>query len=408
VNELELTEAHREWWRRFAPGPPLPAIVPSGPDRPLRVGFVSADFCKHSVAYFSLPLIARLSEVEDAITPVLYSNTKRADAVTEEFKKCPKVVWRSVIGVDDEAMASMIREDRIDILIDLGGHTADSRLTVFSKKAAPIQVSYVGYALTSGSPFIDYRITDHTADPIGMTEQHFTEQLWRLPRCAWVYRPTIPPEPQSKAPSSKGERFTFGATNAIAKWNPPLLDAWAAILKGCPKARLFMKGSAFRDKHFGEHVLKQFTDRGITVDQLLFDGWEGDHSKHLQRLKIIDLNLDTFPYSGTTTTCESILMGVPMLTMVGKTHRSRVSASLLRSLGREHMQSWYEALCTESPEAYVKRAIRYYQEPGMLDSVRHYHRGHTLNELLDESGFAQAFAEAMRGMWRKAVADATS
>jgi predicted O-linked N-acetylglucosamine transferase (SPINDLY family) len=284
----------------------------------------------------------------------------------------------------------MIRDDRIDILIDLAGHTAENRLLIFARKPAPVQITYLGYPNTTGMKSIDFRITDFEADPRGMTESQHSERLIRLPDGFLCFRPAADaPEPRDAFPSD--DRGTvFGTFNNLAKITSESIDAWAGILREVDGSSLLLKSDAFSDPEVRERIRQDFASRGIDPASIGLLERTASARDHLALYKRLDIALDTFPYHGTTTTCEAMWMGVPVVTRAGRAHVSRVGASILHRVG-------LDSLIADSAEDYVRIAIALAadrQRLAELSGVRLRARMRN-SRLMDEPGFARAFESAI-------------
>jgi predicted O-linked N-acetylglucosamine transferase (SPINDLY family) len=301
-------------------------------------------------------------------------------------------VWRSIFGLGDEVVANLVRSDGIDILVDLSGHTGGNRLLVFARRPAPIQVTYLGYASTTGMTAMDYRLTDALADPPGMTDHLNVEKLWRLPVCAWCYEP--PEDAPDIQPRREGP-ITFGCFNAFAKINHKMVAMWADLLKRVPGSRLLLKSAGAGEVSARHRLGEQFAHRGISSDRLEMLGKIADLRGHLQLYGRLDVALDTFPYHGTTTTCEALWMGVPVVTLAGATHVSRVGVSLLTSAG-------FPELVAQTPEEYMFIASELAANRSRLDNLRAGMRSRLRSSpLIDGARFAADVEDAYRGMWRK-------
>jgi protein O-GlcNAc transferase len=326
-----IADEHRIWGRTYTD--PLKNLIQPhnndrNPDRRLRIGYVSPDFRGHPVATFFLPLLTAHDRKRFEI--FCYSQVAIEDSITQKIRASADV-FRSIVGLSDNAVAETIRQDQIDILVDLTGHTAGNRLLMFAQKPAPLQVTYLGYPATTGLDAIDYRITDAYADPPGMTEAYHSEKLIRLPHCAWCYQPLQPPPPVSQLPALSNNYITFGSFNNFSKVSTPALHAWAEILLAVPGSRLLIKGRGLRSESAQQKVRRLMSEKGVSPDRLTLRGWV-PAAEHLSLYNQVDIALDTFPYNGTTTTCEAILMGVPVVALAGKSHVARVGVSLLSNL----------------------------------------------------------------------------
>ena len=334
IGRQKLFEESQRWAARFTP---VSEAVCHGnapdPDRVLRVGYVSADFRRHSVAYFIEPVIA--AHDRRNVEVVCYADVVAPDAVTRRIRAMADL-WRDVRGFTDIALADLVRRDRIDVLVDLGGHTMESRLRAFMHKPAPVQVAYLGYPGTTGMAQMDARIVDAWTDPPGNREGEadstHTEKLVRLPNGFLCYRPSDTAPAIAPPPSIKNGYVTFGSFNNLSKVTDETIAAWSAVLKAVPGSRLLLKAKALADPATRDRVAGLFGAQGIAPDRLDLMGWvlDGDPLETYNR---VDIGLDTFPYNGTTTTCEALWMGVPAVSLVGATHAGRVGLSLLTRAG---------------------------------------------------------------------------
>ncbi len=389
-----IYEEHRLWERQHAPAAPRGLAAwdnDRDPGRRLRVGYLSPDFRRHSVAFFFEPLL----EAHDrgAVEPILYSDVIRPDEVTARLKG-RAAAWRDTAALSDEELERLIRQDRVDILVDLAGHTSRGRPGVLARKPAPVQAGYLGYPDTTGLRAVDWRITDAAADPAGEADALHAERLLRLPRVFLAYRP----DPDSPAPerpaADAGRPFTFASFNNLAKTTPQLIALWARILDAVPESRLMLKSVGLRDTAAREHLLQEVARCGVGPERLLLVPPLDSHAEHLARYRDADLCLDTWPYNGTTTTCEALWMGVPALTLAGATHCSRVGASVLGSLGLAR-------LVASSPDEYVAKAAALARDRAALRELGEGLRSRMrASPLLDGAGLAAALEAAYREMWQ--------
>ncbi len=360
------------------------------PARRLRIGYVSGDFRQHSCASFVRPLFA--AHDPQAVDIIAYSENPRDDAVTETIRAHARE-WRTTTGLGDSAMAELIHRDRIDILVDLSGHTAGNRLPVFALKPAPVQVTWLGYPNTTGLAEIDYRLTDAHADPPDSgADDGYAERLWRLPGCFLVYAPDPAAPPVGRDANSP---MTFGSFNHLPKVTPDVVATWSQILAATPGSRLVMKAKRLGDSDVRRRYVALFAGHGIAADRLEFIGWQAAPTDHLALYRCIDLALDPFPYNGTTTTCEALWMGVPVVTLAGDRHAGRVGASLLRATGLDE-------LITRATGEYVERAVELAKNPQERAALRANLRGRLeASELCGAPGFARRIEGAFREMWRR-------
>lgn len=391
MSPAALAELHRNFGRRQENAAVLRHEVDRDPGRALRVGYVSPDFRQHSVAYFAEPLLA--AHDPGIVEVTCYAAVKKRDDVSERLQSRAGG-WRNILGMSDAAAADCIRADRIDILVDLAGHTAGNRLGVFARKPAPVQATYIGYPNTTGLTRVDYRLTDASADPPGEDASLYTERLYRLPRCFLAYGPPPEAPPVAARPGLAAGHETFGSFNALTKVNPRTIATWAAILHAVPNARLLLKNSSLVDAGAQARYRGLFAIHGIAADRLDLVGYLPERGGHLALYNRIDIALDTFPYNGTTTTCEALWMGVPVVTWRGDRHAGRVGASLLAAVGLDE-------LVAPSLEAYVALARDLAGEPERLAALsRSLRERLKASPLVDARGLARVLEAAYREMWQ--------
>jgi predicted O-linked N-acetylglucosamine transferase (SPINDLY family) len=378
--------------------PPQPPFTNSKDvGRPLRIGYISPDLREHSVAYFFEPLLA--ARESGGLTHHCYFTSRRADRVTAHLRSRADS-WTDAATLSNADLIAKIRHDQIDILFDLGGYSAGSRPEVFAARAAPIQINFIGWAQSTGIPAMDYRLVDALTDPAG-TDKHTTEQLLRLDPCFLCYKPpAAAPLPRSaptqhSALSTQHSPTAFASFNAITKIGPAVLDAWAAILTRVPDSTLLLKAWGLEDPACGQRIAADLASRGINPVRIQTRGKTADNSSHLALYNEIDIALDTFPYNGTTTTCESLWMGVPVIGLAGDSHLSRVGLSLLTCIGLPE-------LVAPTVDDYIHLAANLAKDPARLaaingDPLRNRLRA---SPLCDQASFASRFATAMRQLWR--------
>ncbi|MDT8428114.1 MAG: tetratricopeptide repeat protein [Pseudomonadales bacterium] len=367
------------------------------PDRPLRIGFVSPDFRNHAVSYFVEPLWAELPADEFQI--VGYYSLMDEDTVTQRMKGyC--TLWRNVAAMDDDKLAAQIRQDEIDILVDLTGHTGRNRLLVFARKPAPVQVTWLGHPNTTGLQAIDWRLTDAIGDPPGV-EHRYTEKLWRLPEVFVVYRPVIrvPAMRDSEqyavqpTPALQNGFVTFGCCNNLAKLTPPVLALWCRLLQELPTAKLLIESPGLQQAPFRAELIERFTSLGVPAEQIIAVG--RDHSKQYLRYNEIDIALDPFPCNGGTTTCDLLWMGLPIVTLPGDGFMSRMGATLVTAAGHPE---WIAV----DEEDYLAKARALASDIDALNRHRLQARAEIQHSpLMDEPRFARHVATALRSMWRQ-------
>ncbi|HVA14597.1 MAG TPA: tetratricopeptide repeat protein [Stellaceae bacterium] len=394
----QICARHREWgdWavaeaRAAAPTAP-PFANSRDPERRLRVAFLSPDLRYHAVSFFFEPLLAHH---DPAVVEVYcYAEVEKPDFVTVALQKVGGI-WRNTHGNDDPAVRAQLRADRIDIAIDLAGHTGHSRLNAFAIKPAPVTATWLGYAATTGLPTIDWRITDARADPPGQ-EQFHSEKLLRLAETFLCYHfyGAVMPEVMPLPAAARGA-ITFGSFNNPLKLSPPAIAAWARILDQVPGSRLVLKSLSFVEPTRKRHFLERFAAQGISAERLVLRDPQPDLTDHLKSYAEIDIALDPFPYNGTTTTCEAMSMGVPMVTLVGDRHASRVGFDLLSQVGLAEFAA-------PDRDAYVAAAVTLARDLPRLVQLRSELRERMRrSSLCDAPRFARAFEAGLREMWRR-------
>lgn len=386
----KVLEEHLEWGRvatRMIA--PLPPLVARDPRRRLRIGYLSPDFREHSVAAFIEPLFA--NHDHDRFEICCYSCLPRPDATTLRLQGYADR-WRDIDQLSDPETARLIRDDGIDILVDLAGHTSNHRLGVFAARPAPLQLTYLGYPNTTGLAPIDYRITDAIADPPG-AEAWYSERLLRLGGGFLCYQPDPHTPEVAPLPALAAGRVTFGSFNNFSKLNPAVLALWAEVLQQVPGSRLLLKCPALTDAVLRERTAVVLRELGVGTERLELLGHSPTRAEHLALYGQVDIALDTFPYNGTTTTCEALWMGVPVVSLVGRQHAGRVGASLLDAVGHPE---W----AATTPVAYVALAAGLAGEPGRLEAIRAgLRQGMAISPLCNAADFAHRFEDALRQAW---------
>lgn len=379
-----LVAEHRRWANRHERPIPLPKDIDWQPDRRLRIGYVSPDFWTHSVAYFIEPILERHDK--DRFEVFCYADVARPDDTTARLQRSA-AQWCDSVALDDSDLFERIRADRIDILVDLSGHTGNNRLPVFGRRAAPVQLSWIGYPATTGLSQMDYRISDGWADPEGETDRFHTERLLRLPDGFLCYRP---PETAPAPTERPGRRpITFGSFNNLSKVTNEVIALWARLLTECPDTKLLLKSRQLADSGVRDRVLGVFLSNGVSPERLDLRARVKDASDHLALYGEVDVALDTFPYNGTTTTCEALWMGVPVVALAGSLHAGRVGVSLLNQIGQP---GWV----VDTPDDYVAKALAIAGDPPRRAVLRDQVAGSTL---VDAEGFTQAFEAALTTVW---------
>jgi len=361
------------------------------PDRRLRVGLVSADFANHSVPRFLVGFFGHIDR--EQIEFHAYSNGTRSDAMTERLTSViPK--WTQIDKLDDAAAARTIAMNEIDVLFDLSGYTAGNRLPMFAYKPAPIAATWLGYSGTTGMPGIDYVVSDSVTAPAD-EEALFSEKPWRMPDAYLCFTPPRTMPDVVPPPGLNSGRITFGSFNSLNKLNEPVIALWAEIIKTVPGARLIIKSSTTSNLVTNERVLHQFAAAGFRPEQLIVLRHESSEASHLSAYGKIDICLDPFPYNGTTTTCEALIMGVPVVTLKGDRFIAHVGESILRTAGLPH-------LVAQDRADYVRIAKELASDVNRLAADRATLRDRFMaSPMCDAPRFARNFENAIRGMWRE-------
>jgi protein O-GlcNAc transferase len=398
VSPEEIAAVIREWGARFSLQHPASERVGSRldinhPDR-LRVGFISGDFRAHSVAHFFEPILS--AHDRSAFSYVLYSNFHMTDAVTERLRMYADD-WRDIWELTDDALIEQIRKDRINILVDLSGHTVYNRLAVFARRAAPIQISYLGYPDSTGLKTMDYRITDDVTDPLGTADAWHSERLLRLPHSQWCFQPFGARAAPGLLPAHKAGFVTFGSFNNLTKASDTLLRCWIEILVKLPTSRLRL--TRVRSSQRAAEIVALFEQSGVSVDRIECVPYERD-PPYGSQFAGVDVALDNYPYNGVTTTCESLYVGVPVISLHGSNGVSRSGLSLLSSLGLGE-------LVASTPRQYVEIAVALASDLSRLGQLRA--SLSTLIEqspLRDEKRFAREFEKLLSLAWQRTASEA--
>ena len=358
----------------------------------IRIGYLSPDFRSHAVASFIEPILSHHDKSRFEI--FCYANLARPDQTTERLKGLCEG-WRDICEVGDEDAAKVIAADRLDILVDLAGHTAGNRLPLLARKPAPLQATWLGYPDTTGVPELDFRITDRLADPPGTTEQFHSERLIRLPRSFCCYLPPEPSPAVAPLPCLEAGRITFGSFNNLAKVTPEVIALWSGVLQAVPGSRLLMKCRPFADAEVSARIRELFAGEGVAAERIELHSGDASPADHLAQYGRVDIALDTFPYNGTTTSCEALWMGVPVVTLAGTRHAARTGVSILTNCG-------LASLIAPTPELYIAIACELARDAGRLQDLRAGLRNRVaLSPLTDGAGVTRELEAAFMGMLQK-------
>lgn len=385
-----LFEEHRKWNENYAQAfaPRAPAYPNDrDPNRRIRIGYVSPDFREHPVGRFIAPLLAHHDRAKFEV--YCYAGAARPDAMSQRIEKHADV-WRDMVGMTHDRLERQIREDHIDLLIDLSLHGEGNRMPVFAGKPAPVQATYLAYASTSGLSTMDYRLTDPWLDPPGVGDEFYSETSIRLPRTYWCYE-ADESAPDVASPPSKANGFvTFGCFNNFCKVSEPAIRAWRQILLEIPDSRLILHA---RGRSARQRVSDFFGQQGIDASRLSFSGFVS-REQYFRQYEQIDIALDPFPYPGGTTTCDALWMGVPVVSLAGATAVSRGGLSILSNVGLPE-------LVARSPEQYMQIAMNLATDFARLEHLRTSLRLMMRDSpLMDAPQFAREVEDAYRQMWR--------
>jgi predicted O-linked N-acetylglucosamine transferase (SPINDLY family) len=387
-----LFDEHERWGQIHAP---LSRARTShdnepAPDRRLRIGYISPDFYMHPVAYFFEPLLD--GHDPQAVEVYGYGSVEFPDRITERLRR-KFAHYRDIHGINDETVVRMIEDDKIDILVDLTGHTAGNRLLVLACKPAPIQVTCLGYSNTTGVQAVDYRLTDSKLDS-PESQKFYTEELVFLSGPFSCYRPSELAPPIASLPALRKGYVTFGSFNNNCKIHPLIIKLWSQILRENGSSRLLLRFKGGSDRNVADHYYHQFEQLQVNRERVIIDGWQS-YVEHLQMYKDVDIALDTYPWNGHTTTCETMWMGVPTISLAGKSSVSRVGLSILSCVGLEF-------LATSTPDEYVAKAAALARNLNALAKMRASMRQRmTASSLCDAKTHAGSVEAAYRKMWNR-------
>ena len=357
------------------------------PDKRVRVGFVSSDFKTHSIAYFLEPIFDHLDH--DRFELCVYSTSSYTDQMSDRLR-AKSDLWRECTSGVTQTHQRIVN-DHVDVLVELNGHFASNSLPIFAAKPAPVSVTMIGYANTTGLDSIDARLIDDVTDPFPEADKLATEKLVRIPGCFLCYRPSAFRPVIQEHKSDRA--FTFGSFNDLRKISPSTIKAWATILARCPRAKLLLKTSRFSNSEVCDEMIERFKCLGVDQSQVVLMGRTKSIVDHLDLYNIMDCALDTFPYTGTTTTCEALSMGVPTVTLMGESHAGRVSASLLTTIGREDLVADTIESYIDLAVAQAERGLRSVDERAVLCKQLEQ------SPLCDEVAYVKKFENAIGQLW---------
>ncbi|HZL37156.1 MAG TPA: tetratricopeptide repeat protein [Tepidisphaeraceae bacterium] len=360
------------------------------PARKFRIGYVSPDYRLHPAGLLLKAVLPAHDRREFDV--FCYSAVRAPDELTPQFRQfCDG--WRDISQLDDEQAADAVRADKIDLLIDMAGHTAHNRLKLFARRPAPVQAAWFGYPDSTGLQTMDWRITDAHADPPGAIGANATESLLRLPGIAWCYPPPTDAPPPGPLPARAAGIVTFACLNRLPKITPRMLELWARIMAALPNSRLLLLGgSAANDAGLRERLTRIFANAGVDFSRVELVGRLIQH-EYLRLHQRIDIALDCYPYNGAVTSCDALWMGVPLVSLAGNTYVSRQGASILACLG---MSEWLAA----SEEQYMRTAIGAANDLARVAGLRSTLRERMLASILCN---VQAFTRELENAYRQAL-----
>jgi len=385
-----LYKLHCNWGRetikKLPTNRPKPRKLKLKDRQPIRIGYVSPDFRKHSVSYFFEPLIAHHDK--NKVEVFCYYNNTEEDQVTRAIKSYADH-WRPISMMNDMEVVNLIHKDKIDILIDLAGHTEGHRLEVFAYKPAPLQLTWLGYPNTTGLSTIDYRLTDEQADPELESEQCYSEKLVHLPHGFLCFQGDTSLTYEKQAPIEKQKHITFGSFNNFTKVTHDVLKVWSEILIEVPDSKLILKSEQLVNRSTQKNILAIFIQHGVATERITLLGKVASYNDHLAMYSKIDIALDPFPYNGTTTTFEALWMGVPTLTLKGIDHIGRVGSSILHRVGLNEF-------IAQDRKDYILKAKALSENPKYLSQLRNDLREKTLDsDLCNAKQFAEDFERCL-------------
>lgn len=385
----ELIGEHRTFGQAFAPAPAYPAFD-ADPGRRLRLGFFSSDFRMHSVAFFLAPLVRGMDRGRFEVH--LFSGVRHPDDMTRLLRSHADR-FHAVAGMPPDALEALCREEKLDIAIDLAGHTGGNFLPAFARRLAPLQGSWLGYPHSTGLRSLDFRLSDSQIEPLPESQAFSSEPIVHIPKGAHCYRMPGEEIPVSALPMRSRGAATFICCNNSAKITAAMLDLWARLLAMIPGSRLILKNGGFSYPPKKEAVLAHFAAAGVEPSRVEIRPLAASIHDHLQMYHEADVALDTYPYHGTTTTCEALWMGLPVVSLAGTEARSRHGVSLLQQAG---LDDWV----VDSEEAYLQRVLSAVADGEQLAQLRRGLRSQvTASPLGHSASFSLRFQSSLRRLW---------
>jgi protein O-GlcNAc transferase len=389
----EIFQAHVQYGQALMAQPGQPQTQwpnPRDPAKRLRIGILSPDLWEHSVGYFVRSFLEHRDRSQ--VEYFIYATAARSDDVARRIAAAADAT-RDLSRANDQQLLQHIRQDQVDILLELSGHTQGNRLAALRLRAAPIQVTAIGYPHTTGVPTIDYRLVDTLTDPPG-AEHMATEKLLRLDPCFLCYTPPDNSPQPASPPCTEQDHITFGSFNALKKIAPGTVALWAKVLHAVPRSRLIIKAGGLESPRAREHLSANLKRQGIPEVRFDLLGKTEAKRSHFEAYSALDIGLDTFPYNGTTTTCEAMWMGVPTISKFGATHASRVGLSLLSTVNLREF-------AVETDEAYIAAAKSLAADADKLTTLRNTLRLRMqASPLCDAPRYTRRLESAFRQVWQ--------
>ncbi len=390
ADDTAINEQHQQWREQYAAPLRLriqPHLNDRDPERKLRIGYVSPDFFHQAESFFVMPLLE--AHDHNQVQVVCYSSVSKPDDVTARFKKTA-AEWHDVQSLDNSSLAQRIREDRIDVLMDLTMHMGGNRLLLFAEKPAPVQFSWLAYPGSTGLDTIDYRLTDGFMEPAGQNDSWSAETPIRLPDCWCCYHPLTDQPEVNALPALQSGKITFASLNSSCKHGETVWRLWAEVLRAVPQSTLYF---LTREGSHRELMRQFFQSESVDPERILFTE-PLSRAEYLRFYHRIDIALDPFPYNGITTTCDALWMGVPVITIAGRVPRSRAGLSVITNAGMPEF-------IMDSHEGFVRRVCELSSDLGKLAEIRASLRARMEHSpLMDANRFARNVESAYRMAWR--------
>ena len=367
----------------------------------IKIGFISGDFRFHAVSFFMSPLFENYDKLKFEIHLFSTQPREKYDKVTEMFiEQTDK--WHDISKTGFKDVTNLIKKEEISVLFDLGGYTnAGVPIKIFGFRPAPVQISYCGYPNTTGLKSIDYRITDKICEPDD-AQNYYSEKLFKIDGCFLCYQPYSEVVPECSFENPHGRQIVFGSFNNLSKITPKTIKLWRDVLNAVPGSKIVLKDKYLNDPKLREITVSRFMENGISADRIIALSFNFVVKEHYAQYNNIDIALDTFPYNGTTTTCEALYMGVPVITMLGDRHASRVSASLLNAVGLGEFVA-------KDENEFVKIAADLAGNPQKLTEIKQNLRERMQNSpLMDKKSFTRKWQNAVMKMIDEVKSEALS